>query len=136
MALLGVRARPLPHGRVAMTIEFADPHGKATDDATLAILPAPMPVLERVLARLRGSELIFSGSKQQRRASLESIGDTLMRVAALLTDRPEEIDRVELLPLALLLGGGVEVREACVTVSDAFERSLQQGSRKAGGSGR
>ena len=32
--------------------------------------------------------------------------------------------RVELRPLALLLDGNVEVREACVSVSDAFERSL------------
>jgi hypothetical protein len=56
-----------------------------------------------------------------------------MRVAALVNDRRQEIDRVELLPLALLLGGGVEVREACVTVNDAFERSLQQGSCKRGG---
>ncbi len=135
VALLGVRARPLPQGRVAVEIAFADPHGTATDDATLAVLPVPLPSLQRALSRLRGSSLIFTGSKQQRRADLESIADTLMRVAALVNDHRQQIDRVELLPLALLLGGGVEVREACVTVNDAFERSLQQGSRKAGGSG-
>lgn len=135
-ALFSVRARPLPQGRVAVEIEFADPHGKATADAALAVMPAPMTVLERVLGRLRGSGIVFSGTKSQRQANLESIGDTLMRVAALVNDRRDAIDRVELLPLALLVGGGVEVREACVSVNDAFERSLQPSARKSHASAR
>jgi hypothetical protein len=36
-----------------------------------------------------------------------------------------EIESVELRPVALLPHGVAEVREACVTVSDAFERSLR-----------
>ena len=48
----------------------------------------------------------------------------LLRVSAFVHERREQVESVELRPLALLLDGSVELREACVTVSDAFERSL------------
>ncbi len=124
-ALLSVRATPLPHGRVCMEIGFADPHGKASRDSTAAIMPAPLLSVSRAIARLRGSDLILSGKSTQRRRNLESIFDTLLRVASFVNDRRSEVDSVELLPLALLLDGSVEVREACVSVNDAFERSIQ-----------
>jgi hypothetical protein len=41
------------------------------------------------------------------------------------SDHREELERVELHPLALLLGGAIEVREACVTVGDAYLRTLE-----------
>jgi hypothetical protein len=124
-ALLRVRAKPLPHKRAAIEIGFADPHGKASGDSTMSILPAPMASVERALARLKGRDLIFSGSKVQSRENVESIGDTLQRVAAFVNDHSEEIVSVELLPVALLIGGGIEVREACVTVGEAFQRSME-----------
>jgi hypothetical protein len=48
----------------------------------------------------------------------------LQRLCAFVHDRRREVTQVELRPIALLLDGSVEVREACVTVSDAFERML------------
>ena len=46
-------------------------------------------------------------------------------MAAFLDDWRSEVEAVELRPLALLVGGEVEIREASVTVSDAFARSLE-----------
>src|SRR4029077_1038355 len=123
-ALLGVRAWPLPRARVGVEVGFADPHGNAAADRTLTVLPSPLSAIERALRRLLGSELLFSGSATQRKARLDAIGDALLRISAFVHDRRDEIESVELRPLALLLDGSVEVREACVAVSDAFERSL------------
>jgi hypothetical protein len=124
VALLQIRARPLPYGRVRMDIGFGDPHGMASADVTTSILPASMYAIERVLCRLRGRDLILGGTKASRRRNLEVIGDTLLRLAAFINDRAKEVESVELLPLALLAEGGVEVREACVAVSDSFEQSI------------
>ena len=123
-ALLGVRAWSLPRGRVAMEVGFADPHGAAAGDRTLAVLPAPQSAIDRALRRLQGSDLLFGGTAAQRRARLDAVGDVLLRSSAFVNDRRAEVESVELRPLALLLDGSAEVREACVTVSDAFERSL------------
>ncbi|MFI5307429.1 MAG: acetate--CoA ligase family protein [Polyangiales bacterium] len=123
-ALLGVRAWGLPHGRVALEIGFADPHGAAADDRTWTVLPAPIDALERALRRLQGANLLFGGTSASRKLRLDAIRDVLLRVAAFVRDRRDEIESVELRPLALLLDGTAEVREACVNVSDAFERSL------------
>lgn len=123
-ALLGVRAWPLPRGRVAMDVGFADPHGAAAGDRTLSVLPAPQSAIDRALRRLQGSDLLFGGTPAQRRTRLDAVGDVLLRLSAFVNDRRAEIERVELRPVALLLDGSAEVREACVTVSDAFERSL------------
>jgi hypothetical protein len=124
LALLGVRARPLPRDSVAMEVGFADPHGMAAGDLTIAVLPMRDGGIERVLRRLQGSALLFGGSAAQRKKQLDAISEVLLRVSAFVHDRREQIETVELRPLALLLDGTVEVREACVTVSDAFERSL------------
>jgi hypothetical protein len=123
-ALLGVRAWPLPHGKVAMDIAFADPHGRAADDSTLAVLPAPRPAIERMLRRLRGHTLLLPEQRARRKANFESIAEVLLRVTAFVHDRREHVEHVELRPLALRPDGTVEVREACVRVSDAFERAV------------
>jgi hypothetical protein len=125
-ALLGVEAWPLARGRVAMEIGFADPHGRAADDRTLLILPGPLSAVERGLRRLRGHSLVLEGSAAQRRLHLDAIGDVLLRLAAFVDDRRDEIESVELRPVALLLDGTVEVREACVQVSNAFELRASQ----------
>lgn len=132
-ALLGVRAWPLPHGRVATEIRFADAHGRAAGDATLAILPSPLPLLERGLDRLAGATLLLPASPALRKANLESLGDVLLRLSAFVHDRRAEVESVELRPLALLPDGTVEVREACVRVSDAFERRLAAPADAANG---
>ncbi|MEM9074909.1 MAG: hypothetical protein AAGE52_40805, partial [Myxococcota bacterium] len=79
---------------------------------------------ERALSRLAGSGLLLEGTAAERRARVRAIGDALLRVAAFLHDWRDEIAAVELRPLAVLMGGEVEVREASVHVTDAFQRSL------------
>ncbi|MDH5674126.1 MAG: acetate--CoA ligase family protein [Myxococcales bacterium] len=128
LAALGIRAWPLPHGRVGMELGFADPHGAASADRTLAVLPAPLSVIERVLGRLAGQSLLLGVRSAQRKVHVEAIGDVLLRLSAFVNDRRHELESVELKPLSLLLDGSVEVREACVRVSDAFEQSLQRRS--------
>jgi hypothetical protein len=123
-ALLGVRATPLPQARVAMRIGFADPHGRAADDATISILPAETGAIERSLERLAGSSLLLDVPPPLRKARVEAIADVLARLSAFVHDRRQEIEAVELRPLAVLDDGSVEVREACVSVSDHFERAL------------
>ncbi len=124
-ALLRVIAEPLPEGSVLAEIGFADPHGRASGDRTYTVLPAGPEAIDRVLGRLAGSELLLGGGAAQRRASVSAIADVLLRLAAFVDDHHREVERVELNPLALLVGGAVEVREACVLVGDAFLRSLE-----------
>ncbi len=124
-AMLGARAWPLPEGRVAMEVAFADAHGAAADDRTLLVMPATTEQIERALERLAGHTLILGSARSERRAHLEAIADVLHRLCAFVHDQRREVTSVELRPLALLLDGTIEAREACVTVSDAFERMLQ-----------
>jgi hypothetical protein len=123
VALLAVRATPLPRDRVAMQIGFADPHGRAARDSTITVLPAVPAVIERALGRLAGADLVFATTAVQRKTRVEAVADVLLRVSAFVAERRNEIESVELRPLAILLDGSAEVREACVTVSDWFERN-------------
>ena len=122
--LLRVRMAPLSAGPVLTEIGFADPHGRASEDSTQTFLPATPKALERVLLRLRGSSLLMTGTPQERAQAVSAIGDVLMRLAAFVHQWRAEIELVEVNPLAILVGGELEIREACVTVGDAFSRSL------------
>ncbi len=122
--LLRVRMEPLAAGPVLAEIGFADPHGRASADMTQTVLPATAKALERVLLRLRGSSLLLAGTPQERSQAVSAIGDVLMRLAAFVHQWRGEIEAVEVNPLAILAGGELEIREACVTVGDAFSRSL------------
>ncbi len=124
-ARLRVTARPLAGDRALAEIAFADPHGRAAGDATYTVLPAGPEALERVLARLDGAPLLLGGGPAQRKATVQAIADVLLRLAAFVDDHRAEVERVELHPLCLLLGGAMEVREACVSVGDAFLRGLE-----------
>ena len=124
-ALLRVIAEPLPDGYVLAEIGFADPHGHASGDRTVTVLPAGPDAVERVLGRLAASELLLAGGPAQRRMAVTGVSDVLLRLAAFVNDHRDEVEQVELHPLAVLLGGGVEAREACVTVGDAFLRTLR-----------
>jgi hypothetical protein len=123
-ALLGIRATALPQARVAAEIGFADPHGRAAADATVTILPAEVGAIERSLQRLAGNALLLAAAPALRQARVDAIADVLLRLAAFVNDRRREIESVEVRPLAVLLDGTVEVREACISVSDHFERTL------------
>src|SRR5262249_45125327 len=102
---------------------FADPHGRAAHDETATVLPAEQAVIERALRRLSGSALLLDTTPAQRKARVENIADLLQRVAAFVNDRRDQISSVELRPVAVLIDGSVEVREACVSVTDWFERN-------------
>jgi hypothetical protein len=125
-ALLRVDLWPLEGGRVAARVGFADPHGLASGDETLTALPASAARVERALERLRGAELLFAGGTAVRRTAAGAIGEVLHRLAAFVDAHRGEVERVRVHPLALLYGGTVEVREVCVTVGDAFARSLER----------
>ncbi len=123
-ALLGVRASPLDAGWVLLDLGFSDAHGLAAKDRTLTVLPASSERVERTLSRLRGSPLLLSGSAARRKATVEAISDALLRLAAFVDRHRDAVVSVEIRPLAVVVGGGVEVREACVTVGDAYLRTL------------
>jgi hypothetical protein len=123
--MLRVRVTPLPADLVLVELGFADAHGLAADDLVRTVLPAPPERLERALGRLSGSSLLLAGSVAERRRTVEALDDVLLRLAAFVNDWRQQVIAVEVDPLALLVGGGVEVREACVEVGDAFARSLE-----------
>ena len=125
VALLRVRIEPLGRDLVLAQLGFADAHGAAAQDRTWTVLPATHEGLERVLNRLRGHALLLRGSAAERRHVVTSIGDTLLRLAAFAHEWRTEIAGVEIDPLAVLVGGDAEVREACIRVSDAFQRTLE-----------
>ncbi|MBW2225649.1 MAG: acetate--CoA ligase family protein [Deltaproteobacteria bacterium] len=127
--LLGVTVSASTMARTLLRVRmdeigFADPHGRASGDTTQTVLPATAKALERVLLRLRGSSLLLQGTTPERSQAVSAIGDVLMRLAAFVHQWRGEIEAVEVNPLAILVGGELEVREACVTVGDAFSRSL------------
>jgi hypothetical protein len=124
-ALLRLIATPVDETHVLSEIGFADPHGSAAGDYTTTTLPASSVALERALGRLAGSPLLFAGTTAERRAIVAGLHDLVLRVARFVVDRRDEVTKVEIDPIAVLPGGSVEVREVCVTVGDAFVRSLE-----------
>jgi len=123
LALLRVYATPLPLDRVAMRVGFADPHGRAAQDETITVLPAEAAVIERALRRLAGAALLFEARDADGLSGVDQVVDVLQRIAAFVNDRRQQVESVELRPLAMLADGSVEVREACVVVSDWFEKN-------------
>lgn len=117
---------PVHEGLVQVSLGFADRHGKASDDRLLTVLPAPMARFESVLGRLRGFPLLGLGSAQDARARVQAIGDVLLRLAAFSLQFRDEVEGIEVRPLSLRWNGEVEIREACVHVSRAFERAMEK----------
>lgn len=116
-ALLRVTARPLPEGHVLLRVGFCDPHGAVSKDVVTTALPLSESRLLRALQRLAGRELLGPEAT----AALTAL---CLRVASFVAAFRLEVARVELHPVALLVGGGAEVREAAVQVTDAFLREL------------
>lgn len=123
-ALLRLRMRSLAPGVCLTQLGFADPHGLAAEDQASLLLPCRFEHLEARLERLRGHPLLLGDSLPVRRARVEELADVLLRIAAFVDDWRTEVKEVRIETLAMLLGGGAEIREACVVVSDAFARSL------------
>ncbi len=119
---LHLRLRPAPHGRVLLHLGFADPHGLAAGDEVLTVLPQSLQRLKQALKRLRGHTLLLP--QRTERNVLSNLGDVLFRLGAFLHRWRREVNLLHIEPLAVLVGGEVEVREAAVTVSDAFEQDF------------
>ena len=87
-------------------------------------LPASRAAIERALARLAGEVLILGETSGERERNLTLLSQLFGRVAAFIDLHRKEVERLELHPVALLVGGGAEIREAAVEVTDAFVREL------------
>jgi hypothetical protein len=85
--------------------------------STLCALPTTPERTRAALARL-------GIGPSRARAPLEALVDALNRTAVFVIDHRDAVTSVRIDPLAMLVGGGVELREACVVVNDLFERSL------------
>lgn len=123
-SLLRLVAHPVSHGLAIAELGFADAHGMAASDSTPLVLPTTPDRLERSLGRLAGSALLLAGGPARRKVTLEALADLLVRVAAFLDRSARSVTQVELRPVAVLPTGRCEVREACVTVGDAYQRQL------------
>jgi hypothetical protein len=114
-ASLRLRATLRPIADVWALCELA-----RTDDparTTLCTLPTTTDRARAALVRL-------GIAPPRGRAPLESLVDALNRTAVFVVDQRDAVTSVRIDPLAMLVGGGVELREACVVVNDLFERSL------------
>jgi hypothetical protein len=123
-ALIRVAARPLPNGRVLLRVGSSDPHGAIARDATSTVLPAGPDRIARALERLAAHQLLLGHTSLERERNVLLLSDLFARVAAFVNAFRKEVDRVELHPVALLVGDGAEIREAAVQVTDAFVREL------------
>jgi hypothetical protein len=121
-ALLRVSARPLPEGRVLLRAGFCDPHGATAKDQVATVLPLGLQGFTRACGRLAGKDLL--GQPGRGEAGVEGLAQLCMRLASFVDAFRSEVARVELHPIALLVGGGAEVREAAVQVTDAFVQEL------------
>lgn len=84
--------------------------------STLTALPTTVERLRHTLERV--------GVPTMRGRELEPLVEALNRLAVFVIDQREAVTSLRIEPLAMLVGGGVEVREGCVSVNDLFERSL------------
>jgi hypothetical protein len=123
-ALVRVTARPIASGRCLLRVSFADPHGAVVRDATSTLLPADPEGIARSIARLSGHALLLGDGAAERERNLHLLSDLFGRIGAFVEAFGREVERVELHPLALLVGEGAEIREAAIQVTDAFIRDL------------
>ncbi len=124
-AILHVDIRSVSDGLALAELAFADPHGLASDDRCSVALPCTPANLACALGELRGAPLLLGETAADRRSRISALGDALLRVAAFVQDWRAEVSEVRLRPLAVLVDGSVEIREASLVVTDAFERSLR-----------
>jgi ATP-grasp domain len=122
-ALIRVSARPAPQRSVILRAGFADPHGAITRDSICTVLPAGSRSIERALSRLAGAQLLL-GENGEREKNLALLTQLFARVASFVDLYRSEVERLELHPVALLVGGSAEIREAAIEVTDAFVREL------------
>ncbi len=112
---LGLRVTLRPIGEMWALAEIA--RADDAERATLAVLPTNPERLRATLSRI-------GVSPPRGRGGIEALVDALNRVAVFVVDQRDAVTSVRVDPLSVLVGGGVELREACVLVNDLFERSL------------
>ncbi len=122
-ALLRAHVRSVSPVLAHLALGFADPHGAACNDETHLLLPCSIDSLASALKRLQGAPLLLD--RDARRLLLPSLHDALQRLGVFVHDFRDEVEEVTVQPLAVLYNGEVELREVCIQVSDAFERSLK-----------
>lgn len=122
-AILRVKARPVGQ-RVLLRVGFADPHGAAARDTILTVWPASHDAVARALSRLTGTALVLGQTPAERTRSVGTLTTLFSQLGRFALDFTNEVERIDLNPVALLVGGGAEVREAAVQVTDAFSRGL------------
>ncbi len=122
-ALLRIQARPVG-GHVMLRVSFADPHGAVARDAVVTAWPASVEATARSLSRLAASALILGDTPADRARHASAMAALFDQLGMFLRAFPTEVERVDLHPIALLVGGGAEVREAAIQVTDAFSRGL------------
>jgi hypothetical protein len=121
-ALLRVTARPLRHGCVLVRVGFCDPHGAVAKDAVATVLPQSGSGIRRALSRLAGRALLWPDGAPP--SAAEPLVDLLVRLGSFVDAFRREVARVELHPVALLVGGGAEIREAAVQITEAFVQDM------------
>jgi hypothetical protein len=107
---------------VLLRVGFCDPHGAVAKDAVATVLPQSERAIRRALERLKGRALLWAEGAPAEAA--QPLVGLLVQLASFVDAFREEVARVELHPVALLVGGGAEVREVAVQVTDAFVREL------------
>lgn len=126
--LLGVQVTAETHAwaQLRVTVRAVDELWALADLARAdEVGPSTWLALPTSMDRCRAA-LVRAGSPlPQSRADLEALVDALDRLGVFCVDHRDAVASVRVDPLALVVGGTVEVREACVTVTDAFERSLE-----------
>lgn len=123
-ALVRVTARPIAGGRCLLRVGFADPHGAVVRDATSTLLPSSPEGIARTIARLSGHTLLLGDAAPERERNILLLSDLFGRIGAFVEAFGRDVERVDLNPLALLVGEGAEIREAAIQVTDAFIREL------------
>jgi hypothetical protein len=121
-ALLRITARPLRHGHVLVRVGFCDPHGAVAKDAIATVLPLSERGIRRALERLAGRALLWADAAPP--SAAQPLIDLLVQLASFVDAFRREVARVELHPAALLVGGGAEIREAAVQITDAFVQDM------------
>lgn len=106
---------------LAFTIESLDDEWAIATMSRAGTTPRTRIALPTSASRI-GAALGRIGVDDQHRRSEEALLDTLNRVAVFVREHRDAVAIVRLDPVALLVGGGAEVREASIRVTEVFER--------------
>jgi hypothetical protein len=80
--------------------------------------------MARAIKRLAAHPLLLGSTNSERERNTQLLTDLFARVGRFVEAFRSEVERVELHPVALLVGDAAEIREAAVQVTDAFVREL------------